>query len=248
MLRGSTRFLVRRRSAGHQLGEVRGSDDQSPVPPFGTEAPRGSAQRRQPHPAGLQRWVRVGCGATGRPVLGPREPRGRGGAGLAGLRRDSLSGAGRRIWEEGGLRGSAGCGRRGRAGRCPHPLPPLGGTGSSRGGGRLPTAQTASGPTERAPGRQATGWAGLSLAELSGRGSLLQPLGGRRAGGAGDVPAPPRPCRGQGLTPAPRQAPATPSSSSPWSRGTTSPRWRPGAPSARGTSCTRSSMRPLTCT
>lgn len=75
MLRGSTRFLVRRRSAGHQLGEVRGSDDQSPVPPFGTEAPRGSAQRRQPHPAGLQRWVWVGCGATPPRTPCARSPR-----------------------------------------------------------------------------------------------------------------------------------------------------------------------------
>ena len=69
VLKGSTLILVPHCSAGHQLGEVRGRDDQSAVPPFGAETPRGSAQRRQPHPAGLQRWVWVGWGAPP-----PRDP------------------------------------------------------------------------------------------------------------------------------------------------------------------------------
>lgn len=52
----------------------------------------------------------------------------------------------------------------------------------------------------------------------------------------------------RGLMSTPHQAPATPSSSSPWSPGTSSPRWWLGPPSARGTSCTRSLMKPSTCT
>lgn len=46
---------VLHRAAGHQLGEVRGCDHQSAVPPFGAEAARGGAQCCQPHPIGLQR-------------------------------------------------------------------------------------------------------------------------------------------------------------------------------------------------
>lgn len=57
-------ILVSHCPAGHELGEIRGCDHQSSVPAFGAETPRGSAQRHQPHPAGLQRWVWVGRGAT----------------------------------------------------------------------------------------------------------------------------------------------------------------------------------------
>ena len=53
---------------------------------------------------------------------------------------------------------------------------------------------------------------------------------------------------GRGLMSAPRQARATPLSSSPWSPGTSSPRWWPGPPSARRRSCTPSSTKPSTCT
>lgn len=44
-------------SAGRQLGEVWGCDNQSTVLPFRAETPCGSAQCCQPHPFGLQRWV-----------------------------------------------------------------------------------------------------------------------------------------------------------------------------------------------
>jgi len=72
--KGSALILVLHRSAGHRLGEVRGRDNQSSVPPFGAETPRGSAQRRQPHPAGLQRWVWVGWGPPSPRAPCPRSP------------------------------------------------------------------------------------------------------------------------------------------------------------------------------
>lgn len=59
VLKGSTLILVLHHSAGHQLGEVWGCDDQSAVSPFRAETPCGSAQRCQPHPTGFQRWVWV---------------------------------------------------------------------------------------------------------------------------------------------------------------------------------------------
>lgn len=71
-------ILVPHCPAGHQLREVRGRDHQSSVPAFGAETPCGSAQRHQPHPTGLQRWVWVARGATllqGPLSLVPRQER-----------------------------------------------------------------------------------------------------------------------------------------------------------------------------
>lgn len=114
--------------AGHQLREVWGRDHQSPVPAFGAETPCGSAQRHQPHPTGLQRWVWVGRAATlpqgplslvpGVPQLGER---------LAVLRLsvDLLFYPRRWIWGKRGvivlvLGGSMGCGMQDHAGHSAH--------------------------------------------------------------------------------------------------------------------------------
>lgn len=101
-------------------------------------------------------------------------------------------------------------------------------------------------------------WAGLGMFLHPPRSVGWGGLGGGGEGALTPPPASPvcpatpagrgRGDRGMGLMSAPHQARVTPSSSSPWSPGTSSPRWWPGPPSARGTSCTPSLMKPLTCT
>ncbi|XP_041265114.1 protein unc-13 homolog D isoform X2 [Onychostruthus taczanowskii] len=60
-------------AAGHELREVWGCDHQSSVPAFGAETPCGSAQRHQPHPAGLQRLQRpLRAAHPGAPARVPR--------------------------------------------------------------------------------------------------------------------------------------------------------------------------------
>ncbi|XP_016158287.1 PREDICTED: protein unc-13 homolog D isoform X2 [Ficedula albicollis] len=66
-------ILVPHCPAGHQLREVRGCDHQSSVPALGAETPCRSAQRHQPHPAGLQRLQRpLRAAHPGAPARVPR--------------------------------------------------------------------------------------------------------------------------------------------------------------------------------
>lgn len=124
-IKDSVLILVPHCPAGHELREVRGRDHQSSVPAFGAEAPRGSAQRHQPHPAGLQRWVWVGRAAPGPLSSVPAILQSGEMLAMLGLSLDLLFYPKRWIWGKRRvitlvLGGSVGCGRQNQAGHSAH--------------------------------------------------------------------------------------------------------------------------------